>query len=189
MKFVGPQHDPWHSAGGEDAVQPSPPPEPHLILDLNQWHAVRGQWPQGLTTGLALANDADVHALKEDLPRLSLIALQFPQWTDGRAYSQARLLRSRYGFTGEIRAMGQVLVDMLPLLQRTGFDAVQLRADQRLESAHRALRFFARHYQGDVLDPRPHFARHATTSASNSATTFTDASAATSRSYQDERGS
>jgi uncharacterized protein (DUF934 family) len=48
---------------------------------------------------------------------------------------------------------------MLPLLQRTGFDAVQLRPDQRLDSAQRALRFFAGHYQGDALDPRPHFAR------------------------------
>jgi uncharacterized protein (DUF934 family) len=58
-----------------------------------------------------------------------------------------------------LRAAGQVLVDMLPLLQRTGFDAVQLRPDQRLESAERALRFFAAHYQGDVIEPRPLFRR------------------------------
>ena len=83
----------------------------------------------------------------------------FPKWTDGRAYSQARTLRARLGWRGELRAAGQVLVDMLPLLQRTGFDAVQLRPDQRLDSAERALRFFASHYQGDVVDPRPLFRR------------------------------
>jgi uncharacterized protein (DUF934 family) len=162
MKFVDPQRDPWHRPGGEDAPQPAPRPAEHLLLDLHQWHAVRDHWPAGLATGLLLPNDADVESLKADLPRLALVALQFPAWTDGRAYSQARLLRSRLGFTGEIRATGQVLVDMLPLLQRTGFDAVQLRADQRLASAERALRFFAGHYQGDAQEPRPHFARPST---------------------------
>jgi uncharacterized protein (DUF934 family) len=160
MKFVDLSQDPWHSAGGEDAPVTHPRPAPHLLLDLKQWHAVRDHWPAGLATGLALDNDADVESLRDDLPRLSLITLRFPLWTDGRAYSQARLLRARLRFSGEIRATGQVLVDMLPLLQRTGFDAVQLRADQRLDSAQRSLRFFAGHYQGDAVNARPHFARH-----------------------------
>jgi uncharacterized protein (DUF934 family) len=58
-----------------------------------------------------------------------------------------------------VRASGEVLVDMLPLLHRTGFDSVQLRADQSIEAAERALRIFAGHYQGDVVEPRPHFSR------------------------------
>ena len=82
----------------------------------------------------------------------ALVALHFPKWVDGRAYSQAHLLRARYRFAGEIRATGDVLVDMLPLLQRTGFDAVQLRADQSAEAARRALAFFPGHYQGDVAE-------------------------------------
>ena len=86
-------------------------------------------------------------------------ALQFPKWTDGRAYTQARLLRTRYRYRGEVRATGDVLVDMLPLLQRTGFDAVCMRHGQRLESAMRALGYFAGHYQGDVTQPLPVFAR------------------------------
>ena len=102
--------------------------------------------------------------LAEDLngpnARLALVALQFPNWTDGRAYSQARLARVRHGFDGELRAVGEVLVDMLPLLQRTGFDAVQLRRDQSVEAAVRALGFFPGHYQGDVQQPRPAFARN-----------------------------
>jgi uncharacterized protein (DUF934 family) len=106
-----------------------------------------------------LPNDSDVELIEADLPRLTLVALQFPKWTDGRAYSQARLLRSRFRFAGEVRATGDVLVDMLPLLQRTGFDAVVLRADQKLASARRALGFFAGHYQGDVKNTQPHFSR------------------------------
>ena len=106
-----------------------------------------------------LANDVNVETIAADLPGLSVIALNFPKWVDGRAYSQARLLRARYRFTGEIRATGEVLVDMLPLLQRTGFDSVQLRADQDIDAARRALSFFpAGHYQGDVGHPQPHFA-------------------------------
>ncbi|HEY1089536.1 MAG TPA: DUF934 domain-containing protein [Burkholderiaceae bacterium] len=108
---------------------------------------------------LTLANDADVAELQ--LAGVQAIALQFPKWVDGRAYSQARLLRTRLGFTGEIRATGEVLVDMLPLLQRCGFDAVQLRADQDPLAAERALGFFAAHYQGDVVQPRPLFKRTA----------------------------
>jgi uncharacterized protein (DUF934 family) len=85
--------------------------------------------------------------------------LQFPKWVDGRAYSQAHLLRKRYRFAGEVRATGEVLVDMLPLMKRTGFDAAVLRGDQSLDVAERALRFFPGHYQGDVTEPRPLFAR------------------------------
>ena len=106
-------------------------------------------------------NDVDIETLEPALAHLQVIALQFPKWVDGRAYSQAHLLRSRYRFAGEIRAVGEVLVDMLPLLQRTGFSQAQLRADQRRDAAERALRFFPGHYQGDVVGHRPLFARGA----------------------------
>lgn len=160
MKFIDPHQDRWQQVSGEDGPQVHPSPAPHRLLTLEQWHAVRGEWPQGVAVGVMLPNDADVEALAEDLPRLSLVALTFPKWVDGRAYSQARLLRVRYGFKGEIRATGEVLVDMMQLLQRTGFDAVVLRADQKLESARRALGFFGGHYQGDTVHPQPVFARH-----------------------------
>jgi uncharacterized protein (DUF934 family) len=111
---------------------------------------------------LTLANDADVEALAEQIAAAPVVALQFPKWVDGRAYSQAVTLRRRLRYSGEIRAVGQVLVDMLPLLQRTGFDAVQLRADQSPDAARRALGFFDDgHYQGDVQQTRPRFARTA----------------------------
>ena len=113
---------------------------------------------------LAIAHDADLEAVAPQLAGRSVVALDFEKWTDGRAYSIAHVLRSRYGFGGEIRATGEVLADMLPLLARCGFDAVVLRGDQSVDTAKRALGFFPDgHYQGDVLEPRPHFAREATT--------------------------
>ncbi|MEY3253160.1 MAG: hypothetical protein RL227_2133 [Pseudomonadota bacterium] len=96
---------------------------------------------------LLLPNDADVLALAEQIAAHAAVVLQFPKWTDGRAYSQAVLLRARLRFAGEIRATGEVLADMLPLLRRCGFDAVQLRADQQQATAERALGHFSTHYQ------------------------------------------
>ncbi len=108
-----------------------------------------------------LDNDADVMALASDVLAAKSIALNFPKWTDGRAYSQARLLRTRLGYQGELRAVGDVVVDMLPLLVRTGFSAAVLRADQKRSSAERVLRPFSAHYQADVDEARPVYARPA----------------------------
>jgi uncharacterized protein (DUF934 family) len=163
MKFIDPHKDRWHALGGEDGPPVSINADPYLLLDLSQWHAARAQWPAGVPVGLKLGNDNDVEDIADDLGRFALVALHFPKWVDGRAYSQARLLRSRYRFAGEVRATGEVLVDMLPLLARTGFDAVVLRSDQSVDAAERALGFFPGHYQGDVLDNRPLFAQPAGT--------------------------
>jgi uncharacterized protein (DUF934 family) len=119
---------------------------------------------RSVPVGLALANDVDdalLESLAPHLNQLSVIALDFPKWVDGRSYSLARLLRQRYGYRGELRATGHVLVDMLPLLARCGFDAVVLRPDQSLDHARRALGFFDGHYQGDVREPQPRFRRDA----------------------------
>lgn len=96
---------------------------------------------------LVLDNTADVLVLGPQLPLHGTVQLHFPKWTDGRAYSQAVLLRGRLRYAGDIVATGDVLADMLPLLRRCGFTAVQLRADQKLESAQRALGYFDTHYQ------------------------------------------
>ncbi|HJV60619.1 MAG TPA: DUF934 domain-containing protein [Albitalea sp.] len=161
MKFIDTTRDRWHTVNGDDGPIVTITPAPYSLLTLAQWHGVRGQWPADMPVGVLHANDIDIEQLADDLPRLSLVALQFPKWVDGRAYTQARLLRARYRFAGEVRATGEVLVDMLPLLARTGFDAVVLRAGQSAEAAERALRFFPGHYQGDVREPRPLFARPA----------------------------
>lgn len=163
MRFIDTRHDRWHRVGGEDGPVPHPDPQADRLLTLEQWHAVREHWPRSLPTGVLLPNTLDIEALADDVrgpgARLSLLVLQFPKWTDGRAYSQARVLRMRYRFDGEVRAIGDVLVDMVPLLQRTGFDAAALRHDQDQDAAVRALGFFPGHYQGDVREPQPGFAR------------------------------
>ena len=159
MKFIDTHKDPWHALGGEDGPAACINPVAYLLLGVEQWHAFRAQWPAGMPVGVRLANDAEVKEIAADLPRLSLVELNFPKWVDGRAYSQAHTLRSRYRFAGEVRASGEVLVDMVPLLARTGFDAAVLRADQSLDAAHRALTFFPGHYQGGVTDPLPLFAK------------------------------
>ncbi len=159
MQFIDSNLDPWQTPGGEDAPAAPFQPVANLLLDLNQWRSLRADWPVELPVGLTLANDADVEDIAADLPRFALIALHFPKWTDGRAYSQAHLLRARYRFAGEVRATGDVVVDMLPLLQRSGFDAVALRGDQSVDIAKRTLGFFPAYYQGDVLVTRPHFGR------------------------------
>jgi uncharacterized protein (DUF934 family) len=161
MKFIDSENDIWHAVPADTA----PTPAPHRLLSWEQWTGLRPTWPADFPVGLLLDNTLDPEVLAGDLRAtpcaIALAVLQFPKWTDGRAYSQARLLRSRFGFKGEIRATGEVLADMMPLLQRCGVDAVQLRADQKLEVAKRALGFFAGHYQGDLVQPRPLFARQA----------------------------
>lgn len=163
MNYIDVHKDRWHPLGGEDGPPVSIQPAAHLLLDLVQWHAVRAHWPAGMPVGLKLASSEAVEDVAADLARFALVVLHFPKWTDGRAYSQARLLRSRYRFGGEVRATGEVLVDMLPLLARTGFDAVVLRPDQSIDAAERALSFFPGHYQGDTNDNRPLFAKPAGT--------------------------
>jgi uncharacterized protein (DUF934 family) len=159
MQFINPKQDRWHSLSGDDGPIVTLTPAPYSLLTLRQWHSVRAHWPQEVPVGVVLANDVEVTEIAAELPRLALVALNFPKWTDGRAYSQARVLRTRYRYTGQVRATGEVLVDMLPLMQRTGFDAAVLRADQSLETAERALGFFPGYYQGDVNERRPVFAR------------------------------
>ena len=161
MKFIDTHHDQWHTVGGEDGPQSHPPIKSHSLLTLGQWHAVRERWPADKPVGVIVANDVDIETLEADAAKLALVVLNFPKWTDGRAYTQAHILRKRYRFGGEIRATGDVLVDMMSLLHRTGFDAVALRGDQDRAAAERALGFFAArgHYQGDVQVTKPVFSR------------------------------
>jgi uncharacterized protein (DUF934 family) len=108
---------------------------------------------------LDLANDADPRALS--LEGIDRINLNFPKFTDGRAYSQAFLLRRRLGYTGEIRATGDVLIDQLVQMQRTGFDSAVLRADQDLAFAQAQFDRFNVFYQGDAVTAEPLFQRAA----------------------------
>ncbi|WP_447528877.1 DUF934 domain-containing protein [Vreelandella sp. TE19] len=98
-----------------------------------------------------LSSDTELTpALGEELKKSAAVAIDFPAFTDGRGYSLARLLRERYGFEGELRAVGDVLIDQLNYMERCGFDAMALREDQEPDVALRALKAFSVRYQSDV---------------------------------------
>ena len=105
----------------------------------------------------SVANTEDPRTL--DLTGVTRIDLHFPKFTDGRAYSQAFLLRRRAGFTGEIRATGDVLIDQLVQMERSGFDVAVLREDQHLEFAQAQFDRFKSFYQGDAVTLKPGFSR------------------------------
>ena len=107
-----------------------------------------------IAQALTVANDVDVHTLAFD--NVQRIDLNFPKFTDGRAYSQAFVLRRR-GFDGDLRATGDVLVDQLLPMQRSGFSSAVLRADQDPQHAARLLSQFAGFYQGDAVQRQPSF--------------------------------
>jgi uncharacterized protein (DUF934 family) len=106
---------------------------------------------------LRLTNDVDPTTCA--LQGVSRIELQFPKFADGRAYSQAVMLRRRLGFQGDIRAVGDVLIDQVQQMSRTGFTSAELRADQSLDKARAQLQRFADFYQGDAKQSQPRFAR------------------------------
>ena len=108
---------------------------------------------------ISLANDADPRAVSLD--GVKRIDLHFPKFTDGRAYSQAFLLRRRLGFQGEIRATGDVLIDQLVAMARTGFDVAVLREGLDASAAQRQFDRFPAFYQGSAVNTQPWFAKAA----------------------------
>lgn len=110
---------------------------------------------------LQIANDADLAELARSgaLEGIGRIELQFPSFTDGRAYTQALLLRRRWRFTGDIRATGDVLIDQLVHMHRSGFSSALLAEGVDPAAAERQFSRYAAFYQGDVHEPRPLFAR------------------------------
>ena len=110
---------------------------------------------EGDARTVALPNDADALALP--LENVERVDLHFPNFTDGRAFSQAFLLRRRRGYQGDIRATGDVLVDQLVQMQRTGFSSAVLREGVDAADAQRQFDRFPAFYQGDAVNPQPHF--------------------------------
>ncbi|WP_116135202.1 DUF934 domain-containing protein [Trinickia diaoshuihuensis] len=109
--------------------------------------------------GVWLAPDDEPADLAADFDKISLIGVDFPVFRDGRGYSTARLLRERYGWTGELRAIGDVLRDHLNFMARCGFDAFAVRADKDIHDALRAFEEFTVKYQGAFDTPQPLFRR------------------------------
>jgi uncharacterized protein (DUF934 family) len=123
IKANGIADDLWTFVKDEEQL----PPEGAIIVTLARWQANRDQLvarPNPL--GIRLKSDQAPSTISGDIERFDVIALEFPKFTDGRAYSSARLLRERHGFRGELRAVGNVLRDQLAFMRRCGFDSYEI---------------------------------------------------------------
>ena len=137
------------------------PAQSAVIVPLALWRAERRALLQRGDVGVWLKPDDDPEALAADSAVLPLIAVDFPQFSDGRGYSTARLLREKLGFAGELRAIGDVLRDQLYYLRQCGFNAFAVRSDRNLEEALRGLQDFSDSYQATAATPLPLFRRRA----------------------------
>jgi uncharacterized protein (DUF934 family) len=139
------------------------------IVPLALWVAGREALRVRADIGVWLRPSDDPEALAADCPALPLVAVDFPQFSDGRGYSIARLLRERYRFTGELRAIGDVLRDQLYYLAQCGFNAFAVRADRDLDQALQGLADFSDNYQATWARPVPLFRRRAAASSPSAA--------------------
>ena len=148
------------AGGGTNGNSPSVPAEGDIIVPLKVWLARHDALAVRLgQTGVWLDSNEGAETIAADLRRLPLIALRFPAFTDGRGYSTARLLRERYGYQGELRAVGEVLGDQLFYMLRCGFDAFELAAGKNVELALKCFDDFSVTYQAATDDPRPLYRR------------------------------
>ncbi|MEQ9608872.1 MAG: DUF934 domain-containing protein [Kiloniellaceae bacterium] len=123
-------------------------PGDKVIVTLDQWRERRERLRgHNGRLGLRLKSDQAPAEIADDLALFDLIALEFPRFGDGRPYSSARLLRERYGFTGELRAVGNVLRDQFLLMLRCGFDAFEVKDEKAVEAWHEATSEIAFTYQ------------------------------------------
>jgi uncharacterized protein (DUF934 family) len=138
----------------------SPLPETgDVIVSLARWNARHdGFEGRAGRVGLLLKSDEEAEDI-EALAQLSLIAIEFPRFTDGRGYTSARILRDRFHYKGELRAVGDVLRDQLFYMARCGIDSFALKAGKDLEGALSAFLDFSITYQAAADDPRPLFRR------------------------------
>jgi uncharacterized protein (DUF934 family) len=145
---------------GDAAVVEVPAGE--VIVPLVIWQAQKAQLQTRTDIGVWLDSDETADLLGDDAKNLPLVAVNFPVFMDGRAFSTARLLRERFGFTGELRAVGNFIRDQLCYLRRCGINAFAFNnEDVNLEAALKSLNDFTEYYQSSVDQPLPLFRRRA----------------------------
>jgi uncharacterized protein (DUF934 family) len=144
--------DGWVKAADGDATPDAP-----VILSKAQWLAERERLAgRNVPLGLRLEPGEALDDVAVDLPRFALVALSFPKFADGRAFSTARLLREKHGFTGELRAVGNVLSDQIPYMRRVGFDSFEVtHGPTRRALAEGHIAEVKLHYQPATADEAP----------------------------------
>lgn len=149
--------DPWTLIREQDGELPTGP----LILPFVRWCQLQATGdPQRMSLhAVWLGPDDELESLELWLQLLPLVALDFPSFRDGRAYSQAYLLRTRMGWMGELRAIGDVLRDQLSHMRQCGFDSFAMRADKSANDALKGLAGMSVLYGRSAIEPRPLFRR------------------------------
>lgn len=134
-----------------------PPDEPHWMLVINDFMPLIDQGPRKHKVGLILNNESTIEDLAvdevalNDLGLVAFLAIDFPTYSDGRGFSLAWSLRHEYQWTGELRALGDVLIDTVNYLSRCGFDSFVLKEGHSPSDAIEALSLFSQSYQTDSL--------------------------------------
>jgi uncharacterized protein (DUF934 family) len=156
--------DDWVKVADDAAL----PPSGRIVVSYARWLAEKAALKTRGNVGVTVPVTLEIGELKDDLPALALVALSFSfiqpkpeggRTFDGRAYSQARLLRERLGYKGEIRAVGDVFRDAMFYMHRCGVNAFELKPGQDLGDALKAFNDFSVGYQGAADDPTPIFRR------------------------------
>ncbi|HEU4617305.1 MAG TPA: DUF934 domain-containing protein [Gammaproteobacteria bacterium] len=143
--------DPFLDVSAADAV----PGEGALILSLAQWLQGREELAaRADPLGVRLKSHESPELVASDLARFAVVALEFPKFRDGRAYTYARWLRDRFAYKGEVRAVGDVLLEQLHFMLRVGFDAFELDCEDPLATYLTALEDYSVWYQ-PTGDGRP----------------------------------
>ena len=143
----------WRHLGNDEPATGS-----NITVSLDRWLSEHGQLVSG-PLGVRLASDSDLNKIASELDQIPLIVLEMAAFTDGRVFSQARLLKERMGFKGELRVIGDYLRDQMFYLSRVGVDAFEFPEGTDLEDRLTAFREFTVTYQGAVDEPRPLFLR------------------------------
>lgn len=148
------EDDAWHLVRGLE----DPLPDGPLILPLGRW-LMRRIEHQPARDAVWIGPDDEVESLKPWFRLIPLVAVDFPSFRDGRGYSQAYLLRTRLGWSGELRAIGDVLRDQLSHMRQCGFDSFAVREDKCALDALKGLAGMSVLYGRSVIEPRPLFRR------------------------------
>ncbi len=157
------QTDHWVYLEKSDEPEKQTVPDGKVLIPLSTWLAQSDRLTGriGADFGIWFDSDEEPETLGEAVRQFAVVGVNFPKFADGRGYSIARLLRERYGFTGDLRAIGDVLLDQLFYMKRCGFSSFALRPDRSAETALTGLATFQEVYQSATDQPAPLFRRRA----------------------------
>ena len=150
--------DEWSLIESIDSPEATPV-STRMILPFDYWLEHRDRWDSSFELGVWVDGDAEAEELAQHLDDVKLVAIRFAAFVDGRGLSLATLLRSRYGYEGELRAFGDIIVDLAQYLHRSGFDSFVVRDARDADLAVASIGSITDHYQASVRQPVPAFRR------------------------------